>query len=249
MKKYKKAFRKQIILGCLVFIMAAGTGCGRNQTESANNENHEDISVADEGGNETTTPSVKPVKEPEKFDFPVALDSENLELGSVFEYSGMNPDCEDVFAEEIGAIQLKNVSGKYMKSASVKVTLSNGDELNYLVQELPADMEIMAFDTSNMVYNDSYRVEDIQVSAEYGEPADPAMVSWSVNGSDITVENLSGQEVKNVVIYYHCMIDDLGYGGKAYEMSIEALQPGESITVTDSYCFVGDVNVVNVIYE
>lgn len=248
MKKGKKILKSYLLAGCLIFVMAAGCGCGSKNVEDGE---HSQVQPTEEVGDASgqTVPGVNPTKEPEKFDFPVALDSDKLQLGSVFEYTGMNPDCEEVYGEEIGAIQLKNVSGSYLKSAAVTVTLSNGDVLKYLAQEVPADMEIMAFDTANTVYDDTYRVEDIQVDVEYGESADSKMVTWSVSGSEITVENKSDQEMKNVTIYYHCVIDDLGYGGKAYEMSVEKLQPGEAVTVTDSYCYVGDVKVSNVTYE
>ena len=55
--------------------------------------------------------------------------------------------------------------------------------------------------------------------------------------------------MKKVTVYYHCTIDELGYGGKAYELTIDSLQPGESKTVTDEYCFVGDVKVSNIVYS
>ena len=242
----KKNFRNGVILSAVIMTMVLAAGCGNKVSETPSVDSREEAVYATQ---DTTQQSSVPEKEEEKFDFPINLDEKSLELGSVFEYTGMNPDCENAYGEEIASIQLKNVSGKYLKSAKVSVVLSNGDTFEFLAQEVPADMEIMAFDIQNQVYDDSYHVEDVQVETEYGEMTTEGVLGWSVDGSDITVENKSDKKMKKVTVYYHCTIDELGYGGKAYELTIDSLQPGESKTVTDEYCFVGDVKVSNIVYN
>lgn len=265
----RKQLKKKIILGGLFFLLLMSVGCGKNDTEEnvtvkkpsqivgqdrteqdrTEEESAEQERVEAEKQPDDNTSNLKPTKEPEKFEFPIALDENRLEIGSVYGSAMINPDCENAYGEEIATIQLKNVSGNYLKSAKIQVKLSNGDTFHFVVEELPTDMELMAFDIENQDYDNTYRVEDIQVETEYGEIVSADEVSWSVTDSEITVENKSNKKKKNITIYYHCVIDDWGYGGTAYELMIDSLEPGESRTVTEQYCFVGDVKISNVTYK
>lgn len=249
-EKGREIMKKILLAALLVTMTFTSIGCGsktpgQNENQQVENEanqtNPEDQAEA--------TPAVKPTKEPEKFTFPVLLDSDRLELGSVFESTMPNPDCGYENGEEIATLQLKNVSGSYLKSAQLFVTLSNGDSFEFQVKDVPAGMEILAFDVNNTVYDDMCRVEDIQVDAAYEETDAQELFSWSVNGSEITVENISNETMKDVNVQYHCTIDGLGFGGISYELPVGDLQPGESSTVTDTDCFVGDVTVVNVTHK
>ena len=253
--KNNKKFKKIFIGGMLIFAAMVCGGCGGENSkkpsdaqQSKEDVDNENTSVEDEANNENVSTEGKTVPE-EKFPLPALLDSERLELISVFEFTGMNPDCENVYAEEIGAIQVKNVSGSYLETAELQITMSNGECLEYVVKDIPADMEVMAFELQNQVYDDTYQIEDVQVTAEYSDVNIQDRFAWSVEGSEITVENISDEDMKNVNVQYHCTIDGLSYGGTSYELEVGDLQPGESATVTDMFCFVGDVTVVNVTCE
>lgn len=247
-----KKLKKELMLGGMIFLLAATAGCGKQEiadyTESVQNavESSSEDSPEKTSG---TTADVEPTKEPEKLAFPVELDEKQLELGSVFGSNVINPDCEDTYGEEIATIQLKNVSGKHLKSAKVQVILSNGDTFHFLAEEMPVDMDFMVFDLENQVYDDTYRVEDILVETEYGDAVSGEEFSWEVSGSEITIENKSDKKKTDITIYYHCVIDDWGYGGTAYELHIDSLEPGEKQTVTDQNCFVGDVKISNITYK
>lgn len=240
-KSMKKNMKSKLLAGHLFFWIVVAAGCGSPQIE-----NQMEVAQSNEQNQQEETLSEQQVVEAEKPQFPIELDEKQLQLGSVFESTVMNPDCDDAYGEDIATIQLKNASGKYLKSAKIQVTVSNGDVFNFLVQDVPADMEIMAFDVDNQTYDDTYYVQDTKVEAVYGEYAANDAFTWKVNGSEITVENKSGDKKENITIYYHCMLENLGYGGKTYELTIGSLKPGESQTVTDQYCFVGDVRVSNI---
>lgn len=187
-----------------------------------------------------------PEEEIEGLSFPIKLDSDKLVLSSVFEYSGINPDCEDVYVESIHAIQLKNVSGEYLKRAEICVTLSDGQVLNFLVEDVPADMEVMAFEIQNLEYDDTLKVTEAVAKTEYSAEESTEEFAYSVNGNEITVENISEAAKNNITLYYHCTIDGLGFGGCSYELTIDSLEAGESTTVSDTFCYLGDVTIVNV---
>lgn len=239
--RYNKKFKKIFFDGLLVFMTILCVGCGNKQDKKAS-----DMQQNQDGLNGENVSLDEGSIGKEKYPLPVMLDSERLELISVFEYTGMNPDCEDTYSEEIGAIQLKNVSGNYLKWVELKITMTDGVCLEFSAEDVPADMEVMAFELQNQVYDKSCKIENIEVIAEYDDVNMQDNFTWNVNGSEITVENISNEKKKDVNVYYHCTIDGLSYGGISYELSAGDLQPGESVTVMDMFCFVGDVTVVNI---
>lgn len=239
-KKFLSCFYGVFLLAVLLIC----TGCGNQSVKSDQTSEN----VLEEPGLTDSQEEVQ-TEETEGLSFPINLDSDRLELASVFEYSGTNPDCDDVYAEDIGAVQLKNISGEYLKSAEIIVSLANGDTLNFLVKDIPAEMEVLAFETQNQTYDDTVAVVEVSVEAEYSATEFADMFSYNVIGSDITVENISGESQNNITLYYHCTIDGLCFGGQSYELSLETLNAGESAIVSDTACCMGDVTVTNIVAE
>lgn len=250
----KRKFR-YCLLGALLFAMSFFClGCGAADRTKVDKVQQETTVENADAANEDTenvqgNDSVEPEELEEKYTFPLILDSGKLELSSVFEYDGINPDYGDAYGEKISSVQVKNISGTYLKKAEMMLTLSNGTVLEFLLEDIPADMEVMAFELQNQTEIAGERIEDIQVTAEYEDTNAQEKFSWSVNGNEITIENISDQDLQNVTVYYHCSIGELSYGGTSYEMSAGNIGSKESVTISDSYCFVGDVNVVNVTHE
>lgn len=248
----KMKLRAHICWLMLLIAVLFCIGCGK---EEATDVKTDELSVTEQPVQELAdaeSTSEEPVleeTEEEGIAFPFMLDSDRLELSSVFEYAGTNPDCEDVYAEDIGAIQLKNVSGQYLKSAKILVSLSNGEKLNFLVEDIPTGMDVLAFETKNQTYDDTVKVADVVVEAEYSSAEFEGAFSYSVSGSDITVENISGKGQNNIILYYHCTVDGMCFGGQSYELSLEFLDVGASATVSDTACYMGDVTLVNIVAE
>lgn len=177
--------------------------------------------------------------------FPVLLDEERVELLSVFEYSGINLDQEDAMVEKTAAIQLKNRSGEYLKQIQVHVTLSDGSKLEFLVKDVPAEMEIVALELESQVYA-GQQVTAVTAETEFAAYDTGGKFICNVSESDITVENISGEDQKEVVVYYHCSLDGVGFGGRSYEIPVGDLAAGESRTVTDTECYLGEIIVAGV---
>lgn len=274
----KMKFHNRTCWILLLMLVLLSTGCGNEQAEvkssesavseqtsqgvtedTQRSESQSEVQMSEDSTTEAQTSEEQTERaqtsekssgtETEELAFPHLLDSDRLELASVFEYAGINPDCEDVYAEDIGALQLKNISGKYLESAKILVRLANGDTLNFLVEDIPAEMEILAFETGNQTYDDTVAVVEISAEAEYSTAEFADMFSCNISGSDITVENISGEEQNNITLYYHCTIDGLCFGGQSYELSLGTLNAGESVVVSDTACYMGDVTVTNIVAE
>lgn len=276
-KKWKNT--KKIISLAILWMLAVAVCCGCTaadgsakkgqdladvKTENAQTENAaENIEIesiwqtepiqksetTDSGEDELQTQMADSAREEEKFTFPMLVDSERLEVTAVFGYTGMNPDAENVYAENIAAIQLKNKSGQYVKKAQITLTLSNGDVLNMELEDIPAEMEALAFEIDNKDYDDHYRIEEISVQSEYEAEKEMTEVSYKINGNQILVKNLTNEKINNVTIDYHCAIDGIYYGGKAFHLQAGEIEAGGEVSAVDENCFVGDIAVVNIAHE
>lgn len=253
MRKKIQKYVCGVLFVLMIFVFA---GCGTDKKaadkdEASVQKETVEESVSEPAVSESLEEEADNAQEPEVegLEFPLLLDSDKLELSSVFEYTGINLDFEGVFAEEIGAIQLKNLSGQHLRSAQITVKLSNGQNMMFVVEDIPAEKDVLAFETQNQIYDDTVKVVEVSVNTEYFMPEFEEIFSYTVNGSDITVENISGKDQNNITLYYHCMIDGLCFGGQSYELLLGTLAAGESATVSDSECYMGDVVVTNIVAE
>ena len=258
MREKKKKFLRNIIGIVLVLTLMLCTGCGvdkstdeagdNSQTEQTENVSDVENELSQESQNAENEGNQKEAatEEAEKYQFPVLLDDGKVELSSVFEYSGINPDCGDELAEDIGAVQMKNISGEYLKTLQIKVTMSDGTELDFLVEDVPPETEVLAFELQNKVYDKNLKIMNLQAEGEYSAEVADEEYSYEVSGSDIAVTNLSEEAKTEVAVSYHCTIDGMIFGGQSYELPIETLEPGETFTVTDTFCLLGDVTVVSI---
>lgn len=182
--------------------------------------------------------------------FPYTVAEEKLTIDSIFQFSGPNPDCKDEVGQDISSIQLTNQSGKYLETADITVNLADGTEYIFHIEEIPDGKSVLAFDTTNQSYDGSAGVADIEVKAEYSEDASLKDEVLSVSGDEdgLHVKNISGENLKNIAVKYHCNMDDMYYGGRCYEGTVESLAAGESTVLDTSECYMGEAAVVNITY-
>lgn len=189
---------------------------------------------------ETTEPPIPSVS------FPLPVDDGKLEIDSLFPFSGINPDCGNQEGTQIAAIVLKNVSGEYLSQASASLTLLDGTVLNFTVSELPAGESAMAFSTENA----DLPSDAVCIGAECTASYDPAAVTMSdqvtasVDGIHITLTNVSGQTLPQIVVYCRSPLGEDYFGGMAYSYTITNLPAGESTSLDATDCVMGMAEVV-----
>ncbi|MGN0998724.1 MAG: hypothetical protein ACI4PO_04155 [Faecousia sp.] len=178
--------------------------------------------------------------------FPLLLEDGRLEVGSLFQFSGINPDCGNREGTDIAAMELKNTSGQYLAEAKITLTLPDGTQLNFTVTELPAGASVMAFSTENL----SIPTDAACVSADCQASFDPAAVTASdqvtaaVDGIHVTLTNISGQDISQIVVYCRGILGEEYFGGVTYSYTVTNLPAGESITVDATDCILGMAEVV-----
>lgn len=230
--KKMKLGKRYLFLGALLAVVLLIAACNKEKTQ-------ENSSVSET--EETKQTSVE---------FPYKLDDGKLEVESVFQYSGMNPDCEDEEGDDIAAIQLKNCSDEYLQSAECTVIVENGTELTFSVEGLPAGSTVMAFEVENKEFAAGQTIKNIETEASYSAEASlcEETIEISVDDSQISLKNMTAETVQNMTVTYHCILDDVYFGGKSYQKKVESLGVGESITVDASECYLGEAAVVKIAY-
>ena len=66
------------------------------------------------------------------------MDEDRLQVDSLFQYSGINPDAQNAECEDVASIQMKNNSEQYLESAEISVELTDGSAYSFTVQDIPS---------------------------------------------------------------------------------------------------------------
>lgn len=182
-------------------------------------------------------------------DFPMTIEDGKLTMESIFEYSGINFDCDEAICEEIGALHLKNTSDEYLQSADIKVLLPDGLELCFLIEDVPAGESVLAFDTKNQTYDENQLVEKVTTEVVWKEKDSETedCLEVSVNGTQISVQNVSEEKLRDITLKYHCSLDGIYLGGKSYEKTLDSLEAQECVTIDAVECYLGETVVVDIL--
>lgn len=189
-------------------------------------------------------------KEEQQITFPYELEDGKLILESVFPYTGTNLDCNEEEGEDIGAIQLTNMSDETLETADITVMMSDKSELKFRVEELPSGESVLAFDIENNVLDQSAEVIDITVETSYSSKTslEEESFSMTIEEDQIQLTNVTQDDLKNISVKYHCRLNDMYFGGKCYESLVETLKAGETTVIDASECYLGEAAVISITY-
>lgn len=180
--------------------------------------------------------------------FPVVLEDGMLTVQSIFQFSGMNPDVDDLYGEDIAGLQMTNTSQEYLLWAEAAAILEDGTTLTFRAEDVPPGKTVMAFCLEHEALD---RIESCEMVYGYAEfdPEDMMrtdLVRISVSGTEITVKNVSGRDLTNLNVYCHGVLDDSYFGGTTYRYTVESLPDGKSAVIHAVDCFLGMAEVVRV---
>lgn len=227
-----KLGKRYLFLGVLLMaVLLTAAACSKEKTQ----ENSSDSNVEEE-------------KEQAGLEFPYELEDGKLEVDSVFQFSGTNPDCSNEDGEDIGSIQLKNNSEDYLEMSDITVILEDGTKLKFRVEDIPPGQSILAFETENQSYDDQVKIIDITSEVSYSEDTSlmEDNISIFVDDLGIHLTNKGTEELGNLTVKYHCYMDENIFGGISYESFLDSLMPGEEIVLEASECYLGEASVVNI---
>lgn len=182
-------------------------------------------------------------------EFPYDLENGQLEAVSVFQYSGANPDCNDEMGENIAALEVVNKSDQHLVSAQFTAKFTDGTEAQFEAADVPAGQTVWAFALDNTGYALENACESLTCTAQF-ENNTPFMddrLSFTVNETEVTLINNSGEMLSDLSVSCHCLFDGKAYfGGKTYTYPMESIGAGESVTFSAEDCYLGEAAVVRI---
>ena len=229
-----------VLLCILMLLMLSWGGSSAGPGKSPGEVSPEPVSA-------TETPQPEETVEP-SLPFPYPLEGGKLEVSSLFQFTGFNPDCGLAEGDNIASLSFTNCSGEYLSHAVFTVTLRDGTQLHFEAVDVPAGAGVMAFSTDNAAYDLSVPCDDITCEAEFAADA-PLMadaVSVSVEGTAVTLTNLTGESLTNLVVNCHTLFEGSYFGGLTYSYPVETLEAWGSITLQAEDCFLGEAAVVRI---
>lgn len=232
------------ILG-LVFLVVLVTG-QTEQTPEVPTDEPTTVPVLTEAPTVAETTAEPTVSAAPALEFPVSLADGKLQVESLFQFSGVNPDAGKQKVSDVASIVLKNITDKYLSRATVTAVLDDGSERVFIVNDIPAGASVMAFS----IENQELRSTDVCISmfaeAVFEDATNDDLIKITVDGLTVTLENASAEDLNEMNVYYHDVFDNRYFGGVSYTCIIETLSAGESMTITAEESLLGAVEVVRV---
>lgn len=186
--------------------------------------------------------------EEEGITFPYQLLDGKVQVNSLFPSSIGNPDFNDEIGDDIASLEIENISDEFIKTANFTAYLADGQELSFVVENIPAGKSVWAFEITNASIPIDAVCEEINCEAEFS--ADDVMmtdtIAVEVEMIEVKVSNLTDNEMKELSAEFHCLFDGVYFGGKSYTYPIDSIQPGDSITLQVEECYLGEAEAVRI---
>ena len=198
-------------------------------------------------------PETKPQQEQspisEQIVFPLRLSDGMLEIESMLQFDGLNPDCGNKDGKNIAAIMLKNLSEAYLCRADIQMKSSDGKLLRFVITDLPAGATVIAFSVDHLSSSiDTFYGDPVCDAVFDTNPPDwDAQVSVSVDGTCITLRNNTDQPIGKIVVYCHGTMGDQLFGGITYSYTVNNLIAGGTATLDAVECILGLAEVVRIV--
>lgn len=180
--------------------------------------------------------------------FPYMLDDGNIEIASLFQFDGINSDCNNKEGSGIAAIELKNCSENYLSEAEITVVLADETELEFEITEIPAGKSVMAFAKSNTSIEQDAMCIEMNCEARYGDGnvSNEEKVSASVDGVSIKLTNMTEEDITECTVYCHSVLGDMLFGGTSFSYTVKDIASKETADVIASDCILGMAEIVRI---
>lgn len=191
----------------------------------------------------------EPEEAPAGLTFPYTVGESGLEVNSLLSSDIFNPDAGSEMVEQLASLELTNTSGRYLVSAQIHVTLTDGTVYLFRVQDLPAGGKTIAFSVDSAVYDDTTPCDAITAETEFADGSQQMedSISISVDGSTVTLINLTGEDLGPLTVVCRDTLDETEFfGGVSYSYRTETIPAGGSAAVEAVDCIIGQPAVVRI---
>ena len=181
-------------------------------------------------------------------ELPLTLEDGKLQVESLFQFDGINPDSGNQEQDQIAAILVRNLSKEYLTEAEIVMELSNGVKTSFVVTNLPGERAAMVFSADNSTMKDSDFCVSASCKAQWDEMSGvmPEGIAVSVDGITVTVTNQTAQDIPELTVYCHSLLEEDFFGGITYTYKIENLSANAAAVLEVPECFLGMAEVVRI---
>ena len=157
-----------------------------------------------------------------------ACREQGLSVSELFAYTGPNPDCGFEQGNDIAAVTVENISGKYLLCAEITVASDDGAEYSFTVQALEDGGRVTAFDTLNRTVKNEVCAADSECSTEFANSPDTyaGRLQAQVISGEVTLTNISEDTFEFVFVDCRCTVSGESFGGKVFECPFSQVTPG-----------------------
>lgn len=233
-----------VLLCVLMLLLLSWGGASRSAVEAPETASPQPVNTS-----EAPQASSSPEQDKPRFNVELPYDLENgdLRIISLFQTDAPNPDCDNAEGSDLASVELVNLSDKYLEEARLTILLTDGTALEFLVQDLPAGMTVWAFETGNQSISDDAKCETIDCTARFLD-AQPLMsgISTEAKDANLTVTNQTGADIAVLTLRIHCLFENVYFGGKSVEYTIDNLANGAAAEIYAAECYMGTAQAVSI---
>lgn len=188
--------------------------------------------------------------EKEDSQFPYRISNTPLVIRAVKSYNGVFiEDGSDRDISGVATIIVDNKGEQYVEYAKLLLQCGN-KELTFEVRTLaPGGTMIVQESNASPYTGKQYGACRAEVAYMNGmEMSEKQVKIWETEKGSLKIENISGQEIPSVRVFYKFYMDDLdvSVGGITYTSKIESLKEGEVREITPSHYQTGASKVMMV---
>lgn len=180
--------------------------------------------------------------------FPYELEDGKLQILSLFQSSVSNPDSDGSYVEDLAALEITNCSSMHLKTATIEVTMNAGETLTFVLEEIPADKTVWVFEANNKCYDTKQKCVEIKCTATFTEKTVLLEEQLHIKAEEtlVMVTNVSNGILENLELEFHCLFEDVYYGGKTYKYHLNTLKVEEAASIDVWECYLGVAEIVNI---
>ena len=192
--------------------------------------------IASSEGNPSTNSEIQ---------YPYDIADGRIQITSLFQYSGMNPDADWEEGENIGVLIVTNSSEEYLENLTVTATISDGSTLNFQISDLPAGQTAWAFAKDNGGFASNAVCVKLESQSSFvPAPDEPGTaVTAEIQGVEVNLSNGSDSLIPAGELQCHTLLNGIYFGGTSYSYPVDEIPPGGFTTVTAIDCILGEVAV------
>lgn len=180
--------------------------------------------------------------------FPYELEDGKVEVLSLFQSSVSNPDSDSSYVENLASLEVVNRSEEHLQEATIEITLDDGEKLTFVLEEIPAGKTVWAFEVNNKCYELDQKSLKVECEATFAPKTTLMKEQLHIEAEEtiVSVKNIGNEVLDNLEFEFHCLFDEVYYGGKTYKYQLDTLIVGEEVSMEVWECYLGIADVVKV---